>query len=376
MKAGVVITICICLLGAARVWADLGNCAVCGKPLEGKIFLWQDKVDHQKKLVCEKCCVLPVCYLCGMPTGRDRTRLPDGRVLCSRDAKTVVLDEAEALDICREMKDLLDRQFSRFISIPDANVTVSVVDRVSLMTLLGMPGNDYACPNVLGYTKQLTNGPQTTYRISLMSGLSDPMLRATCVHEYTHVWVNENVSRGRRKRLDQDAVEGFCELVSYLLVEANGEKSMLDTIKSNAYTRGQIDLFVEAEHRYGFNDIVDWMKYGQDRRLRADDLSRVRDIEPDQVEPAGPRAPASLPVQTTRPSRPTSIRLNGVFWSKTRPTALINNTSFRPGQEASVPLGSTNVTVRCVEIREDAAVIEIVATGQRQELSLDKDSAR
>lgn len=370
MKFRFAIAVFACLFLAGRVWADFSHCAVCGEPMPGAIYVWEDKVANEKKGVCEKCSALPTCYLCGMPTWKDRAELPDGRILCARDSKTVVLDDEEALRICREVKDSLDRQISRFISIPDTNVTLAMVDRVNLIALFKIPGNDYSCPNVLGYTERRTNDQQTAYHISLLIGLQRPMLKATCAHEYSHVWINENVSDSRRKRLDPDSVEGFCELVSYVLMEAQGETAMLSVIKSNAYTRGQIDLFLAAGRRFGFNEIVDWMKYGVDGRLMEDDLGRVRDVELPAPTATPAVSVARVAAQVEPPPAPDILVLKGIVWSKKQPAAVINDRSLQVQEEAQVRLGRTNVLIRCVEVREDSVTIQIVKTGERQELRL------
>ena len=370
MNVRAVIVVIACLFTADRLRADFENCAVCGRPISGTVYVWEDKVAHEKRGVCEECSTLPTCYLCGMPTWKDRVVLADGRVLCARDSKSVVLDSVGALRICRELKDSLDRQFSRFISIPDTNVTLAMVDRISLIALFKIPGNDYSCPNVLGYTEQRTNDQQVTYQISLLTGLQIPTLEATCAHEYSHVWIDENVSGRRQKSLDPDAIEGFCELISYRLMEALGQTAMLGVIRSNAYTRGQIDLFLEAERRYGFNDIVDWMKYGVDGRLVKEDLNRVRDVNlPARAAPTAASSPR-LFVPVKPQLAPDVLMLNGIVWSKQRAAAVINGRNLQLLEEAQVPLGHSNVLVRCVEVREDSVTIEIVKTGKRQVLRI------
>ena len=40
-------------------------------------------------------------------------------------------------------------------------------------------------------------------------------------------------------------------------MDAEQESEQKKMILRNHYTRGQIDLFIEAERRYGLNDVVD-----------------------------------------------------------------------------------------------------------------------
>ena len=91
-----------------------------------------------------------------------------------------------------------------------------------------------------------------------MSGLPVAAFKATCAHEYAHSWLNENLSDERRESLSPDAVEGFCELIAFRLMDAQNEEAQQKLIELNAYTRGHIHLFLAAEKRYGFDDIVDW----------------------------------------------------------------------------------------------------------------------
>ena len=144
MKTSSAILALLTVLVVGRAGAvDAGHCAICTKPIERRVYIWEDKLAGDKKNLCEACAVLPACYLCGMPTGDDRTRLTDGRVLCARDLKLAVLDNAEAIQICKEIKAALDRHYSRFTLFPDTNVAVAVVDRINLIELFKIPGHDY-----------------------------------------------------------------------------------------------------------------------------------------------------------------------------------------------------------------------------------------
>src|SRR5207302_3733959 len=138
------------------------------------------------------------------------------------------------------------------------------------------PGNDYECPNVLVYIHFFFFKQKTAYEISLLGGLPRSEFKAVCVHELTHAWVYENVPPERRKSLGHDAHEGFCELIAYLFMDSESEEDQKKMILRNAYTRGQIALFIEAEKQYGLNEVLDWMKFGVDALLHGDDLNRIR----------------------------------------------------------------------------------------------------
>ena len=61
------------------------------REIQGQIYIMTDKVTGEKILVCSDCIKLPLCSICGLPVKDNGIALPDGRYLCARDAKTVVL---------------------------------------------------------------------------------------------------------------------------------------------------------------------------------------------------------------------------------------------------------------------------------------------
>ena len=165
-----------------------------------------------------------------------------------------------------EVKDDLDRLFSRFTSFPD-NVDVNVIDRIDVDSMYGISGHDFESPDLLGCIEPVTNDGVKRYHMSLMIGLPLSELKETCAHEYSHAWVGENVPRARHARIDRDAEEGFCEMMGYLLMDSQGEEGEKKRVLKNSYTRGQVQLFIAAEQQYGFEDVLDWMRYGVTSRL-------------------------------------------------------------------------------------------------------------
>jgi len=259
-------------------------CTICGRPFSDVYYSIEDKVTLQKKHVCKECeRSLPDCFICGLPALTNDAgfvRLPDHRVLCSRDARTAVLRQEDGVHICREVHDSLERLFSRFTSFPDDNVAIEVMDRVSLQGVFKLLGNDYHCPNVWGMTQTETNRDHLQFRISLMTGLPLSWFQATCAHEFGHTWVAEHLSYDRKARLDRDAEEGFCELVAFLFMESLNDQPQLELIQRNAYTRGQIDLFISASRTYGVNEVLDWMQFGADSRLNSTEPGGIRKLAP------------------------------------------------------------------------------------------------
>jgi hypothetical protein len=305
-----------------------------------------------------------------LPAKDNHVELPDGRYLCARDGRTVVLKAEDARRICDQVKDDLDRLFSRFTVFP-ANVDVTVMDRVDVDSLFSPAGNDFESPNLLGCLRPDAVNRETRYKMRLMTGLPLAELKATCAHEYSHAWVGENVPKERRKTLGRDAEEGFCELVAYLLMDSQREEGQKKFILQNHYTRGQIDLFIEAEKRYGFDQVLDWMKYGVASQLEAGHVDELRDVKMPSAKPvANNPAIYTNNNNTNQPApAPATIKLQGVLWGN-QPVAIINGRSFFANELHQVKIGGTNVTLRCLEIQKKSVRIQNIDSGTEQELPL------
>jgi hypothetical protein len=368
------------LFSAGRLSAAPAYCATCGSLLLGQFFTAEDKVTFEKKQLCSNCVKLTtVCFACGLPISTNLTDLPDGRLLCARDARAAVLKDEDGLQVCSETRDALDRLFSRWMEFPETNATVTLVDRVHLQELFKYPGNDYQCPNVWGYMDTHTNRNHVTHSIRVLSALSAAGLKATCAHEYTHAWLNQNLSTARKQNLSHDSNEGFCELIAYLLMDSQHEEGQKAVILANAYTRGQINVLIQANKEFGFNDVLDWMKFGVDDHLQPENLGRIRTIEIPKAQAPAPLASSQIKrsAGTTNssaiaaaPAAPAPLVLKGIFFSQKNPTAVINDHTFEVNQEAKIRMGKTNVTIRCLAIMEDAVRIQIKDSGETRELRL------
>jgi hypothetical protein len=295
---------------------------------------------------------------------KDATKLADGRFICARDVKSVVLDSVEALQVCTDIRDALNRTFSRFLAFPETNVDVRIVDRIDLLSFK-VPGQDYACPNILGYIWSETNHGEVHYPMRLMSALPRAQLKATCAHEYTHAWVFQNVPAARRQTLGHDAHEGFCELIAYLLMEAQHEPAAMRAILDNGYTRGQVDLFVEATSRHGLNDVVDWMKYGEDAELVPGEIGKILNVQMPRRPPATNTVflTASAP-----PTAPATLLLRSISSSPTRSFALINDVTLAVGETGKAHIGSSNLLIRCLAITTNSVRVRLEQSGEEQEL--------
>jgi len=336
-------------------------------------YTFIDQVDHTKKWLCVSCANLTtVCYMCGVPVRKDYLTLADGRLICRRDRAGVVLDEATALEMCQDVDRTLQALLGRFTRFPETNVVIRLADRVDERTLVGVAGNDFTCPNLLGYTLSLQMPGGLLHQIRLLTGLQRGVLRATYAHELAHAWIAENVSKARQLSIHPDAVEGFCELLGYLVAESYGDESAMKLIVENQYSRGQVLVFIEAKRRFGVGDAFDWIQYGQGTRLPEDDLYAIRAVN----MPAGaPSRPVSeflfIPTAPAPPRE--ALELTSVTIGPIGPTlsvATINGRAFGVKEERKVPLGGSNVVLRCLAIARDSVLVEHVESGRQEQLRL------
>ena len=353
--------------------ADEFRCAICGNVITARWFNLEDQATGEKKPVCEECTRLKErCFICNLPVKDDYKALPDGRYICARDIRDSVQSTDEAKEICSRVKDDLDRLFSRFITMPGENVDLSIVDKVHLENLFHAPGYKNSCVSVYGATtvNLLPNG-KPLHTIDILSCLPKTRLMAVCAHEYTHAWVNENVKYPRRGLLDKNTHEAFCELVAYKYMESLHEEGMMERIKQNTYTVGQINVLLEADRRYGFNTIVEWIKNGEDPGIDLANLDRVRFLK--DSAPASPPA-ATAALLYVPPAAPTPVpdvlTLKGISGAGQHRFALINNATLETMERGRVRVGQTNVIVRCLEIRTNSVIVEVAGAKEKKELFL------
>ena len=141
-------------------------------------------------------------------------------------------------------------------------------------------------------------------------------------------------------------------------MDSQREEGQKKFILQNHYTRGQIDLFIEAEKRYGFDQVMDWMKYGEAGQLEAGHVDQLRDVKMPLAKPMANSPP--IYHGTNRPVRfPSMIKLDGVMWSN-RPVAIINGRSFLANDQNPVKMGVTNVNIRCLEIQKTSVRIRML----------------
>lgn len=362
----------------AQAGATATVCELCGKPFGQQHYLMTDKVTGVRRAVCGECLQRSDrCFACGLPIVNKEANLSDGRHYCERDYAVALFSANSIQKVVVETEARLRRQFLGAIEFPDHNLNVSVVDRVNIEALFSRPGNDYRCPYVMGYYQSLTNRTTRSHEVYLLSGLTESGTRGVFAHELTHAWMADHVPSDRQ--LGADAREGFCELIAYLVQKDLRDEIGMHAVEVNKYTRGQFDLFRRAEKTYNLETVIEWLCYGTEPVLEANDLDMVRRAQ----KPAAPPAKLWVNYASQTSATPIPVRiendqfvLRAIVGSENHRTALINNRTFAIGESTKVKKNDEWVEVRCLKIEADFVEIEVEPTGEKQTLHFGKKSAR
>ncbi|MBI5388344.1 MAG: hypothetical protein HZA90_27075 [Verrucomicrobia bacterium] len=355
------LTACTVLLAASALAAT--QCVVCEKNLGERFFWVTSPVLTERQPVCLACAKLETaCFVCRIPVKAHSFKLEDGRRFCDRHARSLILDQREADGIFTDAKREMFRLLRGSGEMPNLNVSMKLVDGKVMTGLAKQLGLGHDQFTTVGLTRTRKDGAECFHTVFLLNGQTRSGLLAAGAHEYAHAWMNENVPPDRK--LDPDAVEGFCELMAYKVMSDLREETEKQIILKNAYTRGQIDTFVQAEDEHHFHRIVHWVKSGVGERIKSSRTTTGLDLKR-QDQPRLPSWPQAVPTPV-----PDTLQLKGISGRPGRWLALINNETLRAGESARVRVAATNVLVRCLAITEQSAMIELVATGERRTLSL------
>lgn len=339
-------------------------CVVCQQQISKTIYFKTSRYLEGKQAICEACIHLQQeCFTCELPVRNKATDLGDGRYLCERDARAAILSDEAAHFVFNDVKRDLMAMFSGLGRMPDKKIDVHLVNQrqmESLHRVQRFPHDKYA---TVGLTRTRSDAPDKFHHeISVLTGMNPARFEAVAAHEYTHTWLQENVP-GERP-LDGDTVEGFCEYVAYRLMQQKHEPAEMALIVTNDYTRGQVHAFLQVEPSR-FYEVAKWMKTGVDQKLGIDAATRVLATKKDE--------PAVIPgwaLGAKPAAAATSLTLRGVSGTAKKRYAMINDQTFAPNDLGKVRLGASNVVIRCLEVSDEAAVIQLVSTGEKRRLVL------
>jgi hypothetical protein len=216
---------------------------------------------------------------------------------------------------------------------------------------------------LLGLTRTTVDGEEFQHTIYALYGLTRERLMIVAAHEYGHTWLHENVHR----KLNQDAVEGFCDWMAYKIISQKSSEETKVLLGSD-YSRGQLQAFIAAEKEHRFYHVMNWVKNGVDPEVDAEHLERIILLRDGSGTPAATPVFASIPIASR--ANPTNLVLKGLSGSATRRFALINDGTFLANEQGKVRLGDSNVVVRCLQIRNDSVVIQVAGESEPQTLKL------
>jgi hypothetical protein len=321
-------------------------CVDCGKgPLTGRI--WMTKWGP----ICNDCYQLPNhCSLCGLPIRPQdgAVQTGDGRLICKFCKPHAVLEEAQAAEIFAGARRGLIELFGRGLALRYPSVKVKLFD-VAYWSDQGRPDGLHA----FGFasSRRAANG-DFTHEVVLLSGRLRSEIEATAAHEYTHLWIHENLPPDHS--VDPDVIEGICELSAYQLMRARHDTNQMQRILENPYTHGEIKKLVALDRERGPGWIFRWVKNGAT-------------ANPDVAARAGPVAkPGVTAVLLPRPL-PAALRLEGLLLAGEKRLAIICGETFAAGETESVKLRNRTVMVHCVRIGADSVTVKL--DGQPDEIT-------
>jgi Protein DA1 len=364
---------------SAQVPSYVTHCDVCQIRLVGVVYRRADKLANKDYWLCESCSkIKESCEVCERTLGfRQReNKLPDGRLYCERDWKTVVNEPREAERIFTEVQREVAALLKHWGEVPAARISFTLVDKDEFLRQYRRSPTVHNPESVMGLTRtRMGRDGKHEHDIFVLNGLRKEGFMAASAHELTHAWMAEH--QRKQRALHDDTVEGFCELVAWKVMDGLQDKFEKAQIEKNTYTRGQLVVLRAAEDSHRFFRVVDWVLGGVDGWLEADKLDRVHVLRDDSktrppaLATATTAAPWALP-SATPAAAPDKLILRGLMGTpKSGQVALINDAMLKLNESARVRVGTTNLHVRCVEIRADAVVVEIEGAA-RQELALTK----
>jgi hypothetical protein len=289
------------------------HCAVCQKRFGSQVYSIKKLGTEEKLLICPDCAKLETsCYLCGVPVKDKYTQLADGRLLCETDTKQAVLEQDEAAKIFEDVKRDAQTILARLGKLPHRNIQLILEAKPKLDKTGGNIISRHEDSLLMGLTRTTRDGEEFRHSIYLLHGLTRDRLAVVAAHEYGHAWLHENVSR----KLNQDAVEGFCDWLAYQVIKNKSMPGEMKVLLESTYSQGQLQAFVAAEKEHSFYRVMQWVKSGIEPEVDTRHLERILQLrEPANEEPepafafANVSPPPPPPPPPKKPPRPDQSRV-------------------------------------------------------------------
>ena len=300
----------------------------------------------------EECnAIKTTCSICGLPVADGSIQTGDGRTICRREAAEVVLDSEAGRQVfetaTREARNVVGVDFG----LKQPNVTVQVFD-INDWTVVNENGAEVL--HKIGHSKsRRVDEHHIAHYVGLYSGQRRSEVICTCVHEYMHLWLNENVTQ---HQIEQNTGEGICELLAYKVALARQDVYQQKRILENPYTQGRLKDLLEVEHQRGFDYILEWAKNGTTKTINETPVAVTNKPAASQVAVVRPIQPAPA----AAPAPPASLMLKGMFSKRGQRIAILNDgVSVAKGETATLHLNGLQVTLKCLDVLPDAVLLQL-----------------
>jgi hypothetical protein len=286
------------------------------------------------------------CSLCGLPVKDRGLRTSDGRTICQRESATVVMDEEAARELFQSARETAVDVAGDFFALKNGAVNVHITDVFDAHSTDKM--------HTLGISTSTHSGSEIVHYVSIKTGRPKQEAFYSCVHEYTHLWINEN--QGEHK-IELSTIEGLCELISYKVAEARKDSVAQQSILANPYTKGRVNELVQYANEEELSAIFAWVKHGTTKTL-TEGVATATQARRKPVE-----VPLDVQIARAQLARPQpqndTLSVNGTIKGAKGTLILLNGgLILGKGESGVVKLNGQPFKIRCVDIQSDAATFQ------------------
>ncbi len=339
------------------------QCIACDKaPLTPPY--WKSELG----MICEDCNKLARrCWICSLPAAKDYKKTADGRYICRREAKSVVIDEPSVQQTFQRTRNAVLRMTRGYMKLQQPEINVEVFSQP-----VWDPDGSKSAMHRQGLATTRRVGKQYHHNVMLINGLVNTNLIGVCAHEFTHLWINEN--RGKHE-IEPQTMEAVCEMVAYSLAKTYRHRDYMETIRDNTYTEGRAARLIPLVDRYGLKALLRWVREGTTSTPSATELARMKsNIGAPLNAGASPGRPTGSPLYDSSgkgmTKKPSKLALKGIIGSPGNYTALVSGVMFREGESHSVKIDGGSTKVRCLKIDKGVVTVQVDGSSQPVQLLL------
>jgi hypothetical protein len=297
--------------------------------------------------ICGECKNITVrCSLCGLPVKDQGIRTSDGRTICQRESATVVMDEDAARELFQSARETAVDVAGDFFALKNSGVNVHISDVFDTHSTDKM--------HTLAISTSTHSGSEVVHYVSIKTGRPKHEVFYSCIHEYTHLWINENMGD---HQIERSTVEGLCELMAYKVAEARKDAASQKEIMGNPYTKGRIKELVQYASEEDLSVMFAWVKNGTTSTL-TEGLATATQARSKPAE-----VPLDVQVARAQLARPQpqneTLAINGTIKGAKGTLILLNGgLILGKGESGVVKLNGQPFKIRCVDIQSDAATFQ------------------